>query len=148
METPSFAALVAEVEVDPATGAVAVRRLTGAYDVGAVLDESGLSGQLNGGLVQGLGFATMEEVRRAHGRVETFSLADYKLPTVADVPPHEVAIIADGGGAGPLGSKSVGELTNGLAPPAIANAVHDALGVWITDLPLSAERIFRALNNW
>jgi CO/xanthine dehydrogenase Mo-binding subunit len=147
MDTPSFAALVAEVEVDPDTGAVAIRRLTGAYDVGAVLDESGLSGQLNGGLVQGLGFATMEEVRRTNGRVETVSLADYKLPTIADVPPHEVAIIADGCGAGPFGGKSVGELTNGLAPPAIANAVHDALGVWITDLPVSAERIYRALNS-
>src|SRR5207302_4876962 len=86
-DTPSFAALVAEVQVDAETGAVRVLRMTSVCDLGTVLNPVGVRGQLEGGLVQGLGLASMEEVRLAHGgRVETVSLADYKLPTSMDAP--------------------------------------------------------------
>jgi carbon-monoxide dehydrogenase large subunit len=146
-DTPSFAALVAEVEVDRQTGAIGVRRLSGAYDVGTVLNETGVLGQIQGGLMQGLGFALMEEVRRVDGRVESTSLAEYKLPTGADLPPHDLALITNRSGDGPFGAKAVGELSNPLAPAAIANAVHDAVGIWICELPLSAERVYQALHS-
>jgi CO/xanthine dehydrogenase Mo-binding subunit len=81
------------------------------------------------------------------GRVETLSLADYKLPTIADVPPLEQRLITGAPGNGPYGAKAVGELTNQLLPPAIANAVFDAVGVWITDLPVTAENVYRALRT-
>jgi CO/xanthine dehydrogenase Mo-binding subunit len=147
METPSFAALAAEVRVDRATGAFEVLRLYGAFDVGTVLNLSGMHGQIRGGMLQGLGFAVMEEVRRAGGRIETTSLGDYKLPTACDSPPFEYELITDLAGDGPFGAKSVGELASPLAPAAIANAIHDAVGVWLTELPLSAERIYTALEG-
>jgi CO/xanthine dehydrogenase Mo-binding subunit len=147
LETPSFGALVAEVEVDRETGAFRVVHLTGAFDVGTVLNVNGVHGQIKGGTIQGLGFAQMEEVRRVAGRVETSSLGDYKLPAVVDVPAFDYSLISNLPGDGPFGAKSVGELANPLVPAAIANAIHAAVGVWITDLPLSAERIYAALHS-
>jgi xanthine dehydrogenase molybdenum-binding subunit len=145
-DAPSFAALVAEVAVDRETGALSVRRLTGAYDVGTILNPAGALGQIEGGLAQGLGFALMEEVRRTDGRVETVSLADYKLPTFADIPDHVFDLLTDAPGDGPYGAKAVGELTNPLPPPAIANAVHAAVGARLSTLPLTAERVRASLD--
>jgi xanthine dehydrogenase molybdenum-binding subunit len=146
-DAPSFAALVAEVQVDAESGAVSVQRLTGAYDVGTVLNPPGALGQIEGGLVQGLGFATMEEVRRTNGQVETVSLADYKLPTTRDVPPHAYDLLTDAPGTGPYGAKAVGELTNPLPPPAVANAVYAAVGARVCSLPVTAERVRAALHQ-
>jgi CO/xanthine dehydrogenase Mo-binding subunit len=145
-DTPSFGALVAEVEVDAETGEITVRRLTGAYDVGTVLNPVGALGQIEGGLVQGLGFATMEEVRRVDGRVETVNLGDYKLPTSQDLPEHDLELITDAPGTGPYGGKAIGELTNPLPPPAVANAVYQAVGARVCTLPVSAERVRAALR--
>jgi len=144
-DTPSFGALVAEVAVDGETGTIDVRRLTGAYDVGTVINAHGVDGQIDGGLMQGLGAALMEEVRRSDGRIETVSLADYKVPTVLDVPLHVAELITDAPGVGPYGAKSIGELTNPLPPPALANAVYAAVGARLTSLPLSAERVRDAM---
>jgi CO/xanthine dehydrogenase Mo-binding subunit len=102
-------------------------------------------GQIEGGLIQGLGFATMEELRRTDGRVETVSLADYKLPTPADLPSHEFDLLTDAPGTGPYGAKAIGELTNPLPPPAVANAVYHAVGARICTLPVTAERVRTAL---
>jgi CO/xanthine dehydrogenase Mo-binding subunit len=146
-DTPSFAALVAEVHVDPETGEISIRRLSAVYDVGTVINPNGIRGQLEGGLVQGLGMATMEELRLGDGgRVETVSLGDYKMPTVRDIPPSAAAWITETPGSGPFGAKSIGELTTPLLPAAISNAVYDAVGVRIVDLPLTAERVFTALR--
>jgi CO/xanthine dehydrogenase Mo-binding subunit len=146
-EAPSFAALVAEVHVDRATGGIHVRKLTGVFDVGTVINPQGVEGQLRGGLIQSLGAALMEDLGLADdGRVTTASLGDYKLPCALDIPTCEIELITDAPGDGPYGAKAVGELTNPLAPPAIANAVHAAVGVWITQLPITAERVFRALH--
>jgi len=146
-EAPSFAALVAEVHVDRETGQVGVRKLTGVFDVGTVVNPLGLDGQLRGGLIQSLGAALMEDIGLdADGRVAAASLADYKLPCALDIPPCEIELITDAPGDGPYGAKAVGELTNPLAPPAIANAVYAAVGVRIRELPLTAERIYRALH--
>ena len=147
-DTPSFAAVVAEVQVDPETGDVRVRKLTAVCDVGTVLNPTGVRGQLEGGLVQGLGLASMEELRLSEdGRVETVSLADYKLPTTYDTPAYVAEWITDARGVGPYGAKSIGELTTPLAPPAISNAVFDAVGVRIVDLPVTAEKVFDTLHS-
>jgi CO/xanthine dehydrogenase Mo-binding subunit len=146
-EAPSFAALVAEVHVDRETGALRVRRLTGVFDVGTVINRQSLEGQLRGGLIQSLGAAVMEDIGLGDdGRVAATSLGDYKLPCALDIPPCEVELITDASGDGPYGAKAVGELTNPLVPPAIANAVCDAVGVRIDELPITAERIYRALH--
>jgi len=145
-DTPSFAAVVVEVAVDRDTGQVSIRNVTCAYDVGTVLNPLGMRGQLEGGLAQGLGFAVMEELRLGDaGRVATVNLGEYKLPTMSDVPRYSAALITEAAGSGPFGAKSVGELTTPLLPPAISNAVFDAVGVRIVDLPITAEKVFMAL---
>lgn len=147
-EAPSFAALVAEVHVDRDTGAVHVRKLTGVFDVGTVINPRGLQGQLRGGLIQSLGSALMEDLGLGEdGRVATASLGEYKLPCALDVPACEIDLITDAPGDGPYGAKAVGELTNPLVPPAIANAVYAAVGVRIDVLPITAERVYRALRT-
>jgi CO/xanthine dehydrogenase Mo-binding subunit len=146
-DTPSFAALVTEVRVDPDTGEVEILKMTGVYDVGTVLNPTGVRGQLDGGLIQGLGLARMEELRLGDGgRLETVSLGDYKLPTIRDVPPYDAEWITETPGSGPYGAKSIGELTTPLVPAALSNAVYDAVGVRIVDLPLTAEKVFMALQ--
>ncbi len=143
----SFVVYVAEVEVDPETGQIKVRRLVTVDEVGPILNPINLEGQLHGGLVMGFGFAVMEELRVEDGKAVTVGLSDYKVPTVADIPKLEMVLITDGHGPGPFGAKGVGEL--GIVPvaPAIANAVFDAVGVRITDLPITAEKIYRALKQ-
>ena len=89
----------------------------------------------------------MEDLRlNEDGRVETVSLADYKLPTARDLPVSVSEWITDAPGVGPYGAKSIGELTTPLAPAAISNAVYDAVGVRIVDLPVTAEKVFAALH--
>jgi CO/xanthine dehydrogenase Mo-binding subunit len=145
-DTPSFAAVVVEVHVDRDTGQVSIRNVTCAYDVGTVLNPIGMRGQLDGGLVQGLGFALMEDLRLGDsGRVATVNLGEYKLPTIGDIPTVSSALITEAHGSGPFGAKSVGELTTPLLPAAISNAVFDAVGVRIVDLPITAEKVFSAL---
>jgi CO/xanthine dehydrogenase Mo-binding subunit len=147
-EAPSFAALVAEVHVDRDTGSVRVRKLTGVFDVGTVINPRSLQGQLQGGLIQSLGSALMEDLGLGEdGRVATASLGEYKLPCAMDVPACEIDVISDAPGDGPYGAKAVGELTNPLVPPAIANAVYAAVGVRISALPITAERVYRALHG-
>jgi len=88
----------------------------------------------------------MEELRLGDaGRVATVNLGEYKLPTMSDVPRYSAALITEAAGSGPFGAKSVGELTTPLLPPAISNAVFDAVGVRIVDLPITAEKVFMAL---
>lgn len=146
-DTPSFAAVVVEAHVDRDTGQVSIRNVTCAYDVGTVLNPIGMRGQLDGGLVQGLGFAMLEELRLGDaGRVETVNLGEYKLPTISDIPTVSSALLTEAQGTGPFGAKSVGELTTPLLPAAISNAVFDAVGVRIVDLPITAEKVFSALQ--
>jgi CO/xanthine dehydrogenase Mo-binding subunit len=147
-EAPSFAAVVAEVDVDRDTGSLRVRRLSGVFDVGTVINRQGLEGQLRGGLIQSLGAALMEDIGLGEdGRVAATSLGDYKLPCALDIPPCTIELITDAQGDGPYGAKAVGELTNPLVPPAIANAVYNAVGVRLAELPITAERIHRALHT-
>jgi CO/xanthine dehydrogenase Mo-binding subunit len=144
--TTSYVAQVAEVEVDPETGHVHVRRIVSASDVGTVLNANGVDGQLQGASIMGLGYAMTEELSIVEGRVETTGHHDYKLPTMADIPVLENLLITTGVGEGPYGAKSVGELTNLTMPAAIANAIYDAVGARVTELPITAERVYDAMH--
>ncbi|MBE7552833.1 MAG: xanthine dehydrogenase family protein molybdopterin-binding subunit [Anaerolineales bacterium] len=143
---PGFAATIAEVAVDPATGQVRVTRLTTAQDVGRAINPLAVAGQLQGGSTQSVGIALWEEVMYdEQGRVCNPNLLDYRLPTAADLPLIETIIVEAPGGDGPYGAKLVGEPS--IIPPvaAVANAVAAAIGARICDLPLTPERVWRVI---
>jgi CO/xanthine dehydrogenase Mo-binding subunit len=143
---PAFVVQIAEVQVDPETGQLTVTRMTTAHDVGTVINPITHQGQIEGGLVQGLGYAVMEEVVTENGRVLTGNLGDYRIPCTRDLPPLETVLIEDPAGPGPFAAKQIGE--NGIiaTAPAIANALDDAVGVRVFDIPITAERIHAALK--
>ena len=143
----SMYAYALEVSVDRETGMTTVQRATLAADVGTVINPVALRGQLEGGFIFGLGQAVMEELRVEDGRVVTANLGDYKIPTIADVPPLTLELLTDHPGPGPFGAKSVGELANPAVGAAVANAVHDACGARVMSLPVTAEKVWKALNT-
>jgi CO/xanthine dehydrogenase Mo-binding subunit len=142
-----FSAQVAEVEVDPDTGQVRVHRVTTAHDVGTIINPVTHSGQISGGFVTGLGLAALEEFVSEDGRVTNGSLADYKLPSIADLPQLQTVLVPSPGGTGPYEAKAIGELANNATAAAIANAVADAIGVRLFELPVTAERVYAALRK-
>jgi len=142
-----FAAQVAEVEVDPTTGGVSVLNLTTAHDTGTVLNHLTLTGQIEGGVVTGFGFALMEENPMVDGKIATLTLGESKLPCIADVPPLKTVLVESPTGPTPYGGKAIAENPNVPTAAAIANAIADACGVRLFDLPLSAEKIYWALNG-
>jgi CO/xanthine dehydrogenase Mo-binding subunit len=143
----SFAAQAAEVEVDPETGQVKLLRLVTAHDVGRVLNPIGHQGQINGGAVQGIGYAFMEQLVLDDGRVTNLSLGDYKLPTIRDLPQLDTVLLPGEAGLGPYNIKAIGEVPTTPVAPAIANAIADATGARIRDLPITAEKVYRALDK-
>lgn len=146
-QVTSFAAQVAEVSVDPDTGEVTLLRFTSAHDVGKVLNPVGHQGQIDGGVMQGIGYALMEELRVEDGRVTTLSFGDYKIPTIKDIPEMRTVLLESESGIGPYSAKGIGENSIGPVAAAIANAVADAVGVRIRDLPITAEKVYRALRE-
>ncbi|MCH8989687.1 MAG: xanthine dehydrogenase family protein molybdopterin-binding subunit [Chloroflexi bacterium] len=148
-ETPeltSFCTQVAEVHVDPETGEVTVKKIVTAHDTGAILNPLNHQGQVEGGLIQGLGYALMEELQLEDGQISTLSFGDYKIPTSADVPLMETVLVRGNAGPAPYESKGIGESSNIPVAGAIANAVFDAVGVRITDLPVTADKVLAALK--
>jgi CO/xanthine dehydrogenase Mo-binding subunit len=142
-----FAAQVAEVEVDPTTGGVRVLNLTTAHDTGTVLNHLTLTGQIEGGIITGLGFALMEENPMIDGKIASLTMGESKLPCIADVPPLKTVLVESPTGPTPFGGKAIAENPNVPTAAAIANAVADACGARIFDLPLSPEKVFWALNG-
>jgi CO/xanthine dehydrogenase Mo-binding subunit len=142
-----FAAQVAEVEVDPNTGAVRVLNLTTAHDTGTVLNHLTLTGQIEGGIITGLGFALMEENPMIDGKIASLTMGESKLPCIADVPPLKTVLVESPTGPTPFGGKAIAENPNVPTAAAIANAVADACGARIFDLPLSPEKVFWALHG-
>ena len=140
-------AQIAEVHVDPETGAVQVLKMTSAHDVGVVINPIGHQGQINGGVVQGIGHALTEELALDAGRVVNPSLADYKLPSMADLPELRTALVESEEGVGPYRTKGIGEYAIEGVSAAVANAIADAAGVRITDGPVTAEKVYRALRE-
>jgi CO/xanthine dehydrogenase Mo-binding subunit len=145
--TPAFAAHACEVEVEPATGAVTVLRYVIAQDVGRVVNPRYAEGQMAGAVVQGLGQALFEEIVYRDGEVANPNFTDYKLPTIADVPNIETIVVEEPSSSGIYGTKGVGE-QGIIAPPAcVNNAVRDAVGVHVTRLPITAERVWWAMHG-
>lgn len=142
----AFAAQVAEVSVDPQTGEVKLLKLTTAHDTGTIMNPIGHQGQIDGGVVQGLGYGLIEYLPVQEGRVEVTHFGEYKIPTAKDIPPLKTVITESHQGVGPYNVKGIGE--NPITPvaPAIANAIADAVGVRIRDLPITAEKVYTALR--
>jgi CO/xanthine dehydrogenase Mo-binding subunit len=142
----AFVVQIAEAEVDAETGQLKVKRMVTAHDVGTVINPLAHQGQIEGGLIQGLGYAVMEEIVTEQGKVLTPSFGDYRIPCIADVPSLETVLIEDPTGPGPFAAKQIGE--NGIIATAgaIANALAAAAGVRVFNLPLTAEKIYFALN--
>ena len=144
--TYAFGAQGIEVEVDEGTGEVKILKVVSAHDVGKVLNPQTLAGQVYGGLAQGIGYALYEEVKSVAGRIVNPSFTDYKIPTLAEMGcPVQLEFVETVDPAGPFGAKGIGE--PGMVPtaPAIANAIWDAIGVRIRDLPITREKIVAAL---
>jgi CO/xanthine dehydrogenase Mo-binding subunit len=142
----SFAAQVAEVEVDPETGQIRVKKITTAHDTGTVLNSLTYQGQVDGGVVMGLGFALMEETPMVDGRIATTSLGDFKIPCIQDIPELTTVLLESPTGPVPFQGKSVAEMPNVPTTAAIANAVADAIGVRLFELPLTAEKVYRSFR--
>jgi xanthine dehydrogenase molybdenum-binding subunit len=142
-----FAAQAALVEVSLATGQVRVLKVASAHDVGRALNPLAAEGQIHGGIHMGLGYALSEELRIAEGRVLNPQFMEYALLTAADMPEIVIHLIETVDEAGPFGAKGLGE--SGVIPvaAAVANAVKDAVGVRLTELPMTPERVFRALAS-
>jgi CO/xanthine dehydrogenase Mo-binding subunit len=145
---PAFgwAACVASVDVDLDTAEVTVRDVVAADDIGRVIHPVLAEGQVEGGTLQAIGYATIEEIKLQDGRYLNDRLATYIIPTALDAPRiHSILVEAPFAGA-PHGAKGVGELPMDVGAPAVVAAIHDATGVWINDLPASPERILAALG--
>ncbi|MBI2875920.1 MAG: molybdopterin-dependent oxidoreductase [Candidatus Tectomicrobia bacterium] len=146
-QAPPFAAQFAEVEVDTETGQVRVLRLVAVHDVGLALNPTIVEGQIEGALHHGIGYALTERMAVEDGVVLNPSLADYKLLTALDMPSVEALFVESLDPTGPFGAKGVGEPGLVATAPAIANAIYHAVGVRIRSLPITPEKVLRALKG-
>jgi CO/xanthine dehydrogenase Mo-binding subunit len=143
-----FCAQIAEVEVEEETGDVALKTFTTAHDIGTILNPISHQGQIEGAVMQGIGYALMEELQYDEGRVSTLSFGEYKIPTMHDIPELRTVLIpSESGGPTPYGGKAIGEQPISAVAPAIVNAVLDATGISIPNLPVTAEKVFRAMQE-
>jgi CO/xanthine dehydrogenase Mo-binding subunit len=140
-------AQIAEVEVDPDTGAVSVHRVVSAHDVGTIINPVAHQGQIDGATIMGVGQGVMEELVMDGGKIANNNLGDYKLPSIKDIPELKTVLIKTTGGVGPFDSKPIGEFANNAPPAAIANAISDAVGVRLFELPIKAEAVYQALKR-
>ena len=144
---PIFSTQAAEVQVDKATGKVRVQRFVQAQDIGLAINPMAVEGQIDGGVVQGIGRALTEEVVIDDGHIRNPSLTTYLMPMAADLPSIENILVQVPSDEGPFGARAVAEPPGFGPPAAIANAIEDAVGVRLKDLPLSAERLLQALQG-
>jgi CO/xanthine dehydrogenase Mo-binding subunit len=146
---PAFgwACAVAKVEVDLDTGEVAVRECVSADDIGRVIHPVLAEGQVEGGTLQAIGYATIEEMKLVDGRYLNDRLATYLIPTSLDAPRLRSILVEKPFSGAPHGAKGVGELPMDVGAPAVVAAIHDATGVWIHDLPATPERILAAMTG-
>jgi xanthine dehydrogenase molybdenum-binding subunit len=142
-----FGAHGVEVEVDTETGRVEVLRVVAAHDVGRAINPMLLEGQIEGGVLQGIGYALLEEVILRDGRMANANFLDYRMPGPRDAPPIETVLVETNDPSGPFGAKGIGEPPIIPVAPAIANAIFDAVGVRLRQLPMTPERVWRALSG-
>jgi CO/xanthine dehydrogenase Mo-binding subunit len=143
----AWATQVAEIEVDTRTGVVKLLKITGAHDVGRVINRLGIEGQIEGGIVMGQGYALTENLIVENGIIRNPNFRDYKLVTAPEIPEMDVAFIETMDGEGPQGAKGVGEAPAICVAAAVANAIYNATGVRITALPFTPENVYRALHS-
>ncbi len=136
----------AEVEVDTETGHVKIGRLVNVLDIGKPINPQIVDSQISGAATMQLGFTMFEKMHIDGGQVTNASLADYKIPGFHDIPPMECLTVESYQSNGPFGAKGVGEVATFCVSPAIANAIDDAIGVRITELPLTPETVLRAIR--
>jgi CO/xanthine dehydrogenase Mo-binding subunit len=146
-EAYSYAAMAVELEVDKATFEVTVRDVRVVADIGTVIHPLFAAGQVIGGVAQGLGYALLENVVYEGGVMKNARFTDYTIPTGLDLPPIDVAFVPMPYSLGPFGAKGVGELPMDVPAPAVAAALHNAIGVFIDALPITPERIAAALRR-
>ena len=143
----SYCAQVAQVAVDPATGQVKVLEILSAVDVGQIVHPPGHQMQIDGGAIMGYGFACLEDLAEDDGQITAANLGEFKLASMNDVPVLRTVLVEGGQGVTPANVKPVGELTNVPVAAAVANAVADATGCRIRDLPVTAEKVFWSLRG-
>ena len=143
----AHACQIVDVEVDDETGEVRVTRLVQCFDVGRAINPTLVEGQIEGGAIQGLGLGVLETSYPYYPSVDHRgdAFGSYLAPSMEDLPVLDTVLIENPSADGPYGAKGIGEMANNPQPPAIASAVHDAVGVWITELPITPERVLRAL---
>ena len=143
-----FCVQVAEVEVDAETGQVHLTKFTSAHDVGAVLNPLGHQSQIDGTVMQGIGYALTEDLQYDEGHVTTLSMGEYKIPSMPDMPELRTVLVkSDSGGPGPYGGKAIGEQGISSVAPAIINAILDATGVSVNEIPVNSEKLLRAMQD-
>ncbi len=144
----AYTTQAAEVSVDLETGKVEVEKIVCAIDVGKAINPQQVEGQIEGGLVQSVGYAVMENFVEKDGQVLTPSLSTYLIPTSVDIPKEMKTIILEiPDPRGPWGARGLGEVMNMCLAPAVAAAVHDAVGIWFDEFPLVPERVLRGLGR-
>jgi len=143
-----YAAQAVEVEVNTLTGQVRVLRVISVHDVGRAINAQQVEGQIEGCLAQALGYALLENFQVRGGRVLTPTLSTYLLPTALDMPPEIVPVVLElADPLGPYGARGVAEMPLVPFAPAVAAAIHDATGVWLTQQPMTPERVLAALER-
>lgn len=143
----AWATQVVEIEIDTMTGIIRMLNVTGAHDVGRVLNRLGIEGQIEGGIVMGQGYALTENLIVENGVVRNPNFRDYKLVTAPEIPEMDISFIETMDGEGPQGAKGVGEAPAICIAAAVANAIHNATGVRIYALPFTPENVYRALKG-
>jgi CO/xanthine dehydrogenase Mo-binding subunit len=143
----TFGSMAAEVAVNPETGEVQILGLGLSHDVGTAVNPQIILGQCQGGIVQGLGLALYEDCYVKKGRVEAHDFSTYLIPTSLDIPPLEITLLESGEGQGPFGARGIGEPPCNTTTAAIANAVSRAIGVRVTSLPITPEKVLSALRT-
>jgi CO/xanthine dehydrogenase Mo-binding subunit len=136
-----FGAQAVEVAVDRETGVIKLIRVASAHDVGRAINPLGVASQIEGGIMMGLGYALSESLLFDGGKITNASFADYKIPTIRDIPKATPIIVEKNYDSEPYGAKGVGEMSVFGIAPAIANAIARLTGVRIKELPLSAEKL-------
>jgi len=143
----AFGTQVVELEVDTETGVIRVLKVTAAHDVGRVINAIGIEGQVEGGVVMGIGYAISENLQVEEGVVRNPSFRDYKVPTAPEIPEIDMVFIETMEPTGPAGAKGVGESPMICTAAAITNALYNATGVRFNDLPLTPENVLRTLKH-
>jgi CO/xanthine dehydrogenase Mo-binding subunit len=142
-----FATHVVEVEVDPETGKCSIMNYTACHDPGLVINPKGIEGQIEGGVVQGIGYALYEQLVVQNGRILNPSFVDYLIPSALDIPPIRIIVLEEKSSTGPFGAKGIGEPPTMPPMPAIANAILDAVGVQVKEIPITAEKLYWAIKQ-